>query len=1099
MARVVYTPTQTVEPGRPPRTPRAYFEPQMPNLGIVGAAAQRGGQQIEGGANELAASALRIQELHNQTNAEQSITHWLDRSNDLLYGEDGLFSKTGDAFLKARAGVQQQLDQIFQETGAALGNEQAQNFFFRDAGYQRVYYNRMIGRASAEAVRANALDTSRASIVASARAAANSYNDPDALGAQFQTIGRSMQRLSDLGDRTYQGRDPIGVGAVAAIEGAIARGDWSAAASLNQQYGSHIEPGTRAELGQRIETRAAAANGDAIAGRLWRGEGLGAPSGALTGTIADRAKQLNIDPGLALGTARIESGTGRNLGPRGNIFQLGPNEWGQAGGGDMADPNRQIDNGLRWLGIVKGELRAALGREPTNSEIYLAHQQGVAGATALLGASPGTPAGKVVAPENIRANGGDPNAPASQFVDLWRVRYERAAGFPVEPGGTAPRAPTAAAPGGLDLAFGDSIAVQQIRHGIGGREGPRGGNQAAATAVVGDTPQQVLARIRATPAAQFAGKTIFLSPGTSNNPAQVAMVGQELDVLRQAGAKAVVVPGVGPGVPNQGAVNAQLKQIADQHGAAFFVPDVRWQADGIHPAEVDKVRAQALAALGAGARPAPLPPGPGPGRIDHLFDRIDRAEDAGEISPLEAEHARAGLTRRYREWSTAHAGERQALKQSLTDGIARLADGKPFDYDPARIRALFAPEEAESYIAALNDAHTAGAMKAEMGNETPAEIAANRAKLAQGLDDPGAPDYARRRKLLSIYDSTATHHLKALGDDPAGYIASLDPALEQQGETALSGEGPQAATAFAAYAAKMIGRQEQLGLDPATEHLLSARQSQGYAQQLVDDPEHAPERMRAMAQRFGTYWPGVWRDLSTIGKLPAAWQAVGQLADYDPQNAALLARQLAQQTGAKTGSREAVLAARPGEGAQPPEAIMEQTIYGDPRVMQFDRSLADGFVSQNARNGVFGAIGSLARARAIFLGENPAVAARNAVDAIVGHFRFNGAARAPAAIFDDVEARAQARLDGLTTASIAIPPYFAGGPQPTAGDYLAHLKSSPTWINAPQGNAWWLLDAGGRIVRDGAARPVAVPFAAAPTISPAAQPAAIVPTIPTNP
>jgi hypothetical protein len=91
-------------------------------------------------------------------------------------------------------------------------------------------------------------------------------------------------------------------------------------------------------------------------------------------------------------------------------------------------------------------LTRALGREPTDAEYYLAHQQGRAGAAALLSAAqnnPNTPAWQAIrrfyGSDAIarRAIGG--NAPgmnpvrasmmtAGQFVDFWNNKFNHFAG-----------------------------------------------------------------------------------------------------------------------------------------------------------------------------------------------------------------------------------------------------------------------------------------------------------------------------------------------------------------------------------------------------------------------------------------------------------------------------------------------------------------------------------------------------------------------------------------------------------------------------------------------------------------------------------------------
>jgi hypothetical protein len=144
-------------------------------------------------------------------------------------------------------------------------------------------------------------------------------------------------------------------------------------------------------------------------------------------------------------TASIESdfGRARDTNTPGKtyrgIFQLGPSEWEEMGGGDRDNRALQIDHGAKLLALRKQQLAQSLGREPTNAEVYLAHQQGVAGATALIN-NPNMPAGQAVTmaggrPVNIEGNfrkdPNDPskngryyaNAPSSEFVAHWNKNY----------------------------------------------------------------------------------------------------------------------------------------------------------------------------------------------------------------------------------------------------------------------------------------------------------------------------------------------------------------------------------------------------------------------------------------------------------------------------------------------------------------------------------------------------------------------------------------------------------------------------------------------------------------------------------------------------
>lgn len=60
---------------------------------------------------------------------------------------------------------------------------------------------------------------------------------------------------------------------------------------------------------------------------------------------------------------------------------------------------------------------------------------------------------------------------------------------------------------------------------------------------------------------------------------------------------------------------------------------------------------------------------------------------------------------------------------------------------------------------------------------------------------------------------------------------------------------------------------------------------------------------------------------------------------------------------------------------------------------------------------------------------------------------------------------------------------------PDAQDYWHDLRANPTWITSPKADALWLMDRGGRIVRDQSGKPIAVPFNAPIGSVAAAEPA----------
>lgn len=152
----------------------------------------------------------------------------------------------------------------------------------------------------------------------------------------------------------------------------------------------------------------------------------------LSSLITDTANRYGEDPSTALRIAEIES-HGRNVdNPRSGaagIYQFTPGTWSAYGNGsDPHDVASNVDAGVRLMRDNRAALERSLGRLPSAGEVYLAHQQGHAGASALLSNPDGNAAqvlasayhGNVAkAAAAISANGGDPNGTAGQFAHKW--------------------------------------------------------------------------------------------------------------------------------------------------------------------------------------------------------------------------------------------------------------------------------------------------------------------------------------------------------------------------------------------------------------------------------------------------------------------------------------------------------------------------------------------------------------------------------------------------------------------------------------------------------------------------------------------------------
>lgn len=229
---------------------------------------------------------------------------------------------------------------------------------------------------------------------------ANAFGMLSELG---KTIGsdikqyRQKQLLSDLGSD-------------------LMKGDYNSAASKALQSGD-MQTGLKLiELGQQRQ------NAAALPGLL-QGPSFGqqpaqaAPVQTGDGSGGDYFKKL----------AAVESGGNPNaVSPTGakGVFQFIPSTWKQYGGGaDVMDPNAQFVAVQRLTADNRSALASALGREPTAGELYLAHQQGAGGAIKLL-SNPGATPAELGLGRNVAVNGGNPNAPAGQFVQKWTSKFD---------------------------------------------------------------------------------------------------------------------------------------------------------------------------------------------------------------------------------------------------------------------------------------------------------------------------------------------------------------------------------------------------------------------------------------------------------------------------------------------------------------------------------------------------------------------------------------------------------------------------------------------------------------------------------------------------
>jgi hypothetical protein len=435
-----YNPVSEVGPSPTPGNDYQHISGATPEAfgAGIGQATSRLGQQFEHTGDVLAENAIRQQQLTNQIAANDSTNYVMDETTKILHGDPnvpgdvGYYGLKGNDAVNARQGVAQKLDALIQSARNNLSNPRQTLAFDNETRRMRNYWMNEIGRHYDHQLTAAAHSSAVAGGKLASQGLASAVANDDTAGESLY-VEKWMKSEIDRITAAGGGENEINL-ALNNVRGAytqmkvetLANKDPLAAREYLEANKDAILTSPNGHDAYNQLTRSIQVKADAAQAKIDNGYSPPRPGlsnltshmvrgGAIQGRITEAAAETGLDPKFVSAVADIESSGGRNLGRRGNVFQLGSEEWASVGGGQMGDPDTDVRNGVKFLANKKSEMAMALGREPTPGEIYLAHQQGTAGAVALL-KNPNAPAGQVVLPGNISANGGDPSAPASQFV-----------------------------------------------------------------------------------------------------------------------------------------------------------------------------------------------------------------------------------------------------------------------------------------------------------------------------------------------------------------------------------------------------------------------------------------------------------------------------------------------------------------------------------------------------------------------------------------------------------------------------------------------------------------------------------------------------------
>jgi hypothetical protein len=422
-----------------------------------GAAVARGTEKLGAGAEQASSNLFQISAFQDKIAADYGTNNFTDARNRVLYGDPsklqlgadgspvtgpdgkpmpdtGYLGLTGSAAAYAREDILQKLKDLREQERTNLKSPQAQLEF--DIQTRRLYSDaeQRIGSHAETQYKGWAGTVADASAQHSLNDFSNNLDNSQLMqdhakdyvhykvvGAQLKSGGDPvvMAQAADDAQRdllrtrlaAIEVRDPVGAMKVLDAHREIAGVEYPQLAErikgkVDQQDGISIADGKiAATTAQPYASRSHPTYAAAAAAN---------PGGMSAAGLA-RTVQMESsgNPESGKGTAHVGLGS----------FDV-PTA-AEAGVANRLDPEQSI-RGIAKLSASRAPvLQTALGRAPTDAELYLAHQQGAGGASKLL-SNPNARAGDLVGDDHIRDNGGDPNAPASAFTSLWKQKFDNA-------------------------------------------------------------------------------------------------------------------------------------------------------------------------------------------------------------------------------------------------------------------------------------------------------------------------------------------------------------------------------------------------------------------------------------------------------------------------------------------------------------------------------------------------------------------------------------------------------------------------------------------------------------------------------------------------
>ncbi len=447
-----YDPVPSVSPsGVPDVRARAQAGPEAFGAGIgqatagLGQALQHAGAQVFDTA-KFYSQVAKDDALNQLTEAGTKIG-WGDPDNPVV-GADGsqspdlgFFGLKGAAALSGRKSAEDRLKDAVEKIKSGL-DPLAQHSFDGDARRYLMFLSEKFAAHANGQAKPYYSSVYKAQEATSINSLANAPADEATVNLATNKLIEARVRMAQL-----EGDSPEAINA--AVESAKAKAletrvltisatDPVAAKKLldenREMAGAKFQP-----LSDHLRTRADQQQGIGAANDVFKktrqGTGYADPRLPIFTQAANSAPGSMSASGLAR-LVKIESSGNPNAGAgrsHQGLVQASEKWWSQFGQGSRLDPEEAIKAAARATAHDRPILASGLGHDPTDAELYLAHQQGPGGALALL-RHPDLPAADALvaggayksrasAAAAIAGNGGDPNKPASVFTSMWTAKF----------------------------------------------------------------------------------------------------------------------------------------------------------------------------------------------------------------------------------------------------------------------------------------------------------------------------------------------------------------------------------------------------------------------------------------------------------------------------------------------------------------------------------------------------------------------------------------------------------------------------------------------------------------------------------------------------